>query len=287
MHKCLVFVLFSFALVAGPVLADGLDNDPAAAAAMERSMRNSGNNTGNPTASPSPGNSGSGNAGNNNAGSNSTDNQPLNEKAKEIRDRARKSMEERSRASKLKCEAKNINYTSPEGRYPGEAAIHHTNNLRRPTGIALSAVGDRIYFTGTVVDTNCVPVQDALVEIWQADNAGQYAPRSKDQNFLGSGRTETDNEGNFSFVTIFPGPSGIRAPQIKFRITHPDFPELMGEVFFERHPMNAKDPYHQMVSRVVEPYTAQAVTLGEDEIYTDRKYHVKIVLKGLSTFKRF
>lgn len=216
----------------------------------------------------------------------------LAEKAREIRDRAKKSAEAREaqQKSKLACNARENDITDNDTPYPGEELISHTNNLRRPTGIAINAVGDRIYFTGKLVDSTCVPIQDALVEIWQADNSGLYTfstaggKLSTDPNFLGTGRTGTDNEGNFEFLTVFPGFYGNRAPHINIRITHPDFNETTGEIFFEYHPRNSRDPFYK---RLTAPYVAQSVTLGENEIYTDRKFSVQIPLKGTSTYKRF
>jgi protocatechuate 3,4-dioxygenase beta subunit len=57
-----------------------------------------------------------------------------------------------------------------------------------------------------------VPVPHALVEIWQANGAGRYRHRNDqhdaplDPNFHGGGRTLTDAEGRYRFVTIKPAP---------------------------------------------------------------------------------
>lgn len=69
--------------------------------------------------------------------------------------------------------------------------------------------GERIRIHGQVLDGSDEPVKDALLEIWQADNAGRYRhPEDKpdmDSDFTGFGRRSTDDNGMYSFVTIKPG----------------------------------------------------------------------------------
>jgi protocatechuate 3,4-dioxygenase alpha subunit len=64
------------------------------------------------------------------------------------------------------------------------------------------AGASRIRLVGRVLDGNGAPVADALVEIWQADASGQYAPSNGFRSF---GRVGTDRAGQFSFETIKPG----------------------------------------------------------------------------------
>ncbi len=73
------------------------------------------------------------------------------------------------------------------------------------------AVGERIRVHGRVMDENARPVPHTLVEIWQANAGGRYrhvmdkyfAPL--DENFGGCGRTLTDANGYYEFMTIRPG----------------------------------------------------------------------------------
>jgi protocatechuate 3,4-dioxygenase alpha subunit len=66
---------------------------------------------------------------------------------------------------------------------------------------------------GTVYDGAGEPVPDAMVEIWQADEVGRYADPADDREdlahdpeaFSGFGRSGTDADGKFSFVTVKPG----------------------------------------------------------------------------------
>ena len=86
---------------------------------------------------------------------------------------------------------------------------------------------EAIRIEGTVYDGEGEPVSDAMVEIWQANQAGRYNDPKDDredlpldpETFSGFGRSGTDAGGRFSFVTVKPGPvplpeGGMQAPHI-------------------------------------------------------------------------
>jgi protocatechuate 3,4-dioxygenase, alpha subunit len=86
---------------------------------------------------------------------------------------------------------------------------------------------EAIRIEGAVYDGAGEPVSDAMVEIWQANQAGRYNDPKDDREdlpldpkaFSGFGRSETDARGSFSFVTVKPGPvpgpdGGVQAPHI-------------------------------------------------------------------------
>ena len=71
--------------------------------------------------------------------------------------------------------------------------------------------GERIIIAGKILDGSGAPVNDALLELWQAGADGSYVPpMSPNSNsapaFTGWGRQPTNGEGVFSFETIKPGP---------------------------------------------------------------------------------
>ena len=72
-------------------------------------------------------------------------------------------------------------------------------------------LGERIIVHGFVYDEDKRPIADSLVEIWQANACGRYVhlvdqhPAPLDPNFTGAGRTVTDKNGYYKFVTIKPG----------------------------------------------------------------------------------
>lgn len=83
--------------------------------------------------------------------------------------------------------------------------LNHSKDPAQP------AMGERILMHGRVLDETGRPVPQTLVEIWQANAGGRYrhvkdgylAPL--DPNFGGCGRTLTDDNGYYEFLTIRPG----------------------------------------------------------------------------------
>jgi protocatechuate 3,4-dioxygenase alpha subunit len=80
---------------------------------------------------------------------------------------------------------------------------------------------DAIRIVGAVIDGDGQPVDDALVEIWQANRHGRYRHPEDireelplEDGFTGFGRCATDAEGRFEFVTVKPGAVEGQAPHI-------------------------------------------------------------------------
>ena len=106
-----------------------------------------------------------------------------------------------------------------------------------------------------------LPVPHTLVEIWQANAAGRYrhavdehhAPL--DPNFTGCGRTLTDAEGRYRFITIKPGaypwrnhPNAWRPAHIHFSLFGPSFcTRLVTQMYFPGDPLLARDPMYLSV----------------------------------------
>jgi protocatechuate 3,4-dioxygenase alpha subunit len=89
---------------------------------------------------------------------------------------------------------------------------------------------DAVRIEGIVFDGDGVPVDDALVEVWQANRGGRYAhPEDTreevplEDGFMGHGRCGTDASGRYWFVTVKPGPvpapgGGLQAPHIEVSV---------------------------------------------------------------------
>jgi len=124
-----------------------------------------------------------------------------------------------------------------------------------PKGVA----GERVYIRGRVVDADGKPVNDAAVEIWQANSQGRYAhPEDKqdkplEKNFRGYGRSLTDDNGAFRFNTIkpgrVPGPAGkLQAPHLSVTIFMRGLlKQLQTRIYFPNDPANAGDPILALV----------------------------------------
>ncbi len=142
----------------------------------------------------------------------------------------------------------------------GHGEIRETDNdlTRQHAGEPL---GERIIVTGRVLDSNGRPVPKALIEIWQANAAGRYIhigdqhPAPLDPNFSGTGRTMTDENGVYRFVTIKPGPypwlnhyNAWRPAHIHLSIFGRSFlSRLVTQMYFPGDPLFPYDPIFQSV----------------------------------------
>jgi protocatechuate 3,4-dioxygenase beta subunit len=101
-------------------------------------------------------------------------------------------------------------------RYVDEGA----NDLTQLQG--KTAKGEIIEIRGRVMQQGGQPLENLIVEIWQADAQGIYRhpadPRhaQADPNFLGWGRSATGKDGSYVFKTIRPGAPEGRQPHINF-----------------------------------------------------------------------
>jgi protocatechuate 3,4-dioxygenase beta subunit len=121
--------------------------------------------------------------------------------------------------------------------------------------------GERIIVTGRVLEEDGRPVPNALVEIWQANAGGRYRhegdqhPTPLDPNFSGAGRTLTDAEGKYEFVTVKPGaypwknhPNAWRPAHIHFSLFGRAFSSrLVTQMYFPGDPLFEFDPIFQSV----------------------------------------
>jgi protocatechuate 3,4-dioxygenase, alpha subunit len=113
--------------------------------------------------------------------------------------------------------------------------------------------GERVSIEGRVLDGDGKPVNDALVEIWQADSRGKYGGK----RFRGFGRSATDNDGAFRFHTIkpgrVPGPAGksqgqLQAPHILVHVfMRGQLKQLVSRIYFPGDAANARDPVLALV----------------------------------------
>jgi protocatechuate 3,4-dioxygenase, beta subunit len=169
-----------------------------------------------------------------------------------------------------------------------------SNNLAKKSGAFYRAFGEVIFVQGTVQDSFGVPVEGAIIEIWQANAAGKYhsllEPGSEyiDKYFNMSGRTITDNLGNYYFVTIMPGATSGRAPHINMNIYHTKFGKLETEMYFQDHPFNDKD--YQYLSYDDEEKKMLTASVKHSNIFDTQSIKVcsfNIVMRGIHQYKKY
>ena len=156
-------------------------------------------------------------------------------------------------------------------------------------------LGERIIVTGRVLDEDGRPQPHTLVEVWQANAAGRYIhvrddhPAPLDPNFTGAGRTVTDENGVYRFVTIKPGAypwrnhhNAWRPAHIHFSLFGPSFvSRLVTQMYFPGDPLHALDP---MYNSVPDPKAAARMISAFDIETTEPEwalgYRFDIVLRG-------
>jgi protocatechuate 3,4-dioxygenase, beta subunit len=122
-------------------------------------------------------------------------------------------------------------------------------------------LGERIVVSGRVCDDVGQPVSNTLIEVWQANAAGRYRhfkdnhPAPLDPNFSGAGRTLTDADGFYRFVTIKPGAypwlnhdNAWRPAHIHFSLFGYAFAtRVVTQMYFPGDPLLELDPIYQSV----------------------------------------
>jgi len=138
----------------------------------------------------------------------------------------------------------------PNGTYSWKETV--TDNLVTP-----DATGEKIHIEGRITDGDGKPINDAMIEIWQADAQGRYASprdsRRPNAKFKGFGRSATDKDGMFGFATIkpgaVPGPNGkAQAPHIVFCIfSRGMLRQIYTRLYFSDEAPNGADPILNLV----------------------------------------
>jgi protocatechuate 3,4-dioxygenase beta subunit len=175
--------------------------------------------------------------------------------------------------------------------FPPNDEIGKTNNLWRKTGLAMPAFGRPIYIKGVVLDRECKPVQGAVVQIWQADNEGDYALGDKgkkkiDPYFGESGTTYTNNLGEYSFITIFPGAEKGEVPYIRFRVKQRDFKPLRTKMYFAETASKDKD-YNELSAKKSALLTAVSDPNGLSNKKEPMTYYFNLSLKEKLMYKEY
>ena len=155
-------------------------------------------------------------------------------------------------------------------------------DLTTNAGTGGEAMGERIIVTGRVLDENGNGVPETILEIWQANAAGRYvhwrdskrnAPL--DPNFIGVGQAKTDENGEYRFLTIKPGPypwgnhpNAWRPAHIHFSLLGPSVgTRLVTQMYFEGDPLLRLDPIYNSApphsrERMVADYDHDVTTEG-------------------------
>ena len=116
----------------------------------------------------------------------------------------------------------------------GEAFIH-AQDVSPPAG---RYTGSKVLLQGQVTDTAGAALPGVVVEIWQADAAGNYNhpadsdPSALREDFQYFGAAVTDENGEYAFLTLKPAPYETRPAHIHFKVKSSGTTLLTSQFYF-------------------------------------------------------
>lgn len=93
--------------------------------------------------------------------------------------------------------------------------------------------GQRLIISGNVLNQDCNPVSNAIIDVWQTDPNGNYYF----EDFTLRGKITADNNGQYKIETLFPGKyseAGTTRPaHIHLKISSPGLSSHTTQLYFE------------------------------------------------------
>jgi protocatechuate 3,4-dioxygenase beta subunit len=118
-----------------------------------------------------------------------------------------------------------------------EGPYYTPNTPERASLLEAGMAGTKLVLTGSVLTTGCAPIARALVDFWQADDAGQY----DNVGFRLRGHQFTDAQGRYRLETVVPGLYPGRTRHIHVKVQAPNRPVLTTQLYFPGEARNASD----------------------------------------------
>jgi protocatechuate 3,4-dioxygenase alpha subunit len=140
-----------------------------------------------------------------------------------------------------------------------QIAMSGAREIPRIAGQAVP--GERVKLVCTIFDRDGTALDDAMIEIWQANAHGKYnhpadkQPKPVDPAFLGFGRVSSNSEGICVFETIKPGRvpgcgKTTQAPHLEVSVFGRGvLKRLATRIYFAGDPANEEDPVLALVPK--------------------------------------
>jgi protocatechuate 3,4-dioxygenase beta subunit len=96
-----------------------------------------------------------------------------------------------------------------------------------------------VELAGFVMTRNCRPVSRILLDLWHADQNGDY----DNSGFRYRGHVFTDAEGRYRFRTIMPGPYPGRTRHYHVKVLSIGRQLLTTQLYFPNEPLNLRDDF--------------------------------------------
>ncbi len=135
----------------------------------------------------------------------------------------------------------------PETAYDSVGPCHRPNAPLR-TVLSSAGEGAALFISGTVTGKGCVPIANALVDIWHANAQGTYSDMTvcgasmNAATFQWRGRQTSLANGGWGFQSIYPGSFQQRPIHIHLQVSAPGFVPLVTQIYFLDDPFLGNEP---------------------------------------------
>ena len=128
--------------------------------------------------------------------------------------------------------------SAPPTQRQTEGPYFKPDSPRRASLLDPGMTGTKIVVTGMVLSTACQPIARALIDVWHADDRGDY----DNAGFRLRGHQFTDDQGRYRLETIVPGIYPGRTRHFHVKVQAPSRPVLTTQLYFPGEAVNARDP---------------------------------------------
>ena len=118
-----------------------------------------------------------------------------------------------------------------------EGPFYTPNSPLRASLVEAGSKAPRMLVTGRVLSPQCKPVANALVDLWHADEEGDYDNRG----YRYRGHQFTDSEGRYRFETIVPAHYPGRTRHYHVKVQPKGGRILTTQLYFPGEPANRRD----------------------------------------------
>lgn len=160
--------------------------------------------------------------------------------------------------------------------YPLDKPVDRDNDLVDVVGAASPAAGEILFVAGVIYGVAGLPVEEAMIEIWQADHSGIYQHPGdpdtgrRDPNFQFYGQSITGADGVYSFRTVMPGLYEPRPRHIHVKVWRHG-QELLTTQFYFAGEVDLRGPEANLViaTAPAEDDAGDPIRVGERDIFLD------------------
>ena len=145
-------------------------------------------------------------------------------------------------------------YQSEGPFYPNRIPEDSDNNLVKNQFTDKISKGKILKINGSIEEFGGKSIKNLSIEIWQTDANGVYLHKNsfgsslRDMSFQGYGKAETNESGQFDFMTIVPVSYPGRTPHIHLKVKDRNKELLTTQYYIHGHPGNESDFLYRSLS---------------------------------------